>query len=156
MTSQSFSFRRLLSGLRRQDGSAILEVALVMPTFLLLLFGFFEYSYALTSYMSAIYATSMGARYAALHSAGSGSQATTTQVQAVVQANLLLPGSALNSANTPIVYYGNRNGGTNNSGNYTGDLVGVGFFTYPGIKVPFLTTAQSPLIMVQSYRIISR
>ncbi len=130
----------------------VVETAVVLPVFLLLMFGFFQYSLAFTGYMNVVYASQMGARYAAMHSLSSASPATQAQVQAVVQSKMFVPGATSSGV---IVDYGNRTGGSTSVGNYQGDLVGVGVYFYPNLAIPFFPN-RSIVIVAQSYRVITR
>jgi len=147
--------RRLANVLARRDGTMTVETAFVLPVFCLLLFGFFEFSFALAGYMNCVYAAQIGARYAAMHSQSSATPATPAQITAVVQQNLFLPGS---NNYTVIPVYGNRtNPISKNYGNYQGDLVGVGILWYPNINIPFWPrSGTSYWATAQAYRIITR
>ncbi len=147
---------RQFCGEQGEQGSTVIETAVVLPTFLLLLFGFFEYSFGLTAYMNATYAARVGARYASLHSLSSGSPATQDQVKSVVLSQLFVPGAAtMITAGNIIVDYGDRMGSTAGAGNYQGDLVGVGIIWYQKFDLPFLPS-KSIYIATQAYRVIER
>jgi len=136
---------------RKQDGTMLVETALVMPVFFLMFFGFVAFSLALIGYMSATYAARVGARYGAMHSASSGSPATVAQIKAVVQDNLFAPGAV--STPTIIVDYGNRTQGV--GGNYTGDLIGVGIIWAQTVQIPFWGS-QTYYVTTEAYRVITR
>jgi Flp pilus assembly protein TadG len=146
---------RGLRGKQGEAGSMMIETAIVLPVFCIMLFGFFEYSLGLAAYMNAVYAARIGARFASLHSLSSQSPATQSQVEAVVQANLFLPFFSGGTAPYSAVYYGQAQYRTSSAGNYQGDLVGVGVFWYQNFNVPFIP-AQSSLISTQAYRVIER
>ncbi len=67
-----------------ESGSTLVELALVLPVFLLTLFGFFASVIALCGYCNASYACRAGVRYASLHSATSLAPASAATVQAIV------------------------------------------------------------------------
>ncbi len=62
---------RLVRGLKDRCGQALIEMALVLPPFFLLLFGLFNFSFMLFGYCNASFACRLGARYASLHSSTS-------------------------------------------------------------------------------------
>lgn len=74
--------------LRQEDGSTLVEFALVLPIALLLLFGALQCSLALFSYCNATYACSVAARYASLHSTASLVPATAATVESATRALL--------------------------------------------------------------------
>jgi len=133
---------------RERDGQAVLEMALVMPLFILVTFGTFECGMALMNYVNACYAIRVGARYASVHSSSSLSPATTAQIQAMVTSNMYM---ANVSSTTVIVSYGNRSGGA--GGNYVGDLVGIGLLWGQNLNIPFYGKSNF-YVNTQTYRII--
>ena len=68
-----------------EEGSALLELALVMPVFLLVIFGILQCTLALFAYCNISYASSAAARYASLHSSSSTAPATVASVRTVVE-----------------------------------------------------------------------
>ncbi len=66
------------------DGGAVLEVAVVMPVFLLMVIGAMQFAIVLFGYCSASYAVRNAARYASVHSSTSLNPATSTSVQQTV------------------------------------------------------------------------
>jgi Flp pilus assembly protein TadG len=133
---------RRRGGLRRDEhGGTLIEMAIVLPTFFLMLFGYFNFAVVLFEYCNANYAARVGVRYAALHSNSSLNPATTTSIEAVIGANLWLPPSV-----TPH-YIVNRPGG-----NIVGQPVGIGvFFTSPsGMAL------KNYSVSAQSFRLITR
>ncbi len=72
--------RRLAS----EDGGAVLEVALVMPVFLLMVVGAMQFAIVLFGYCSGSLAVRNAARYASVHSGTSLSPATTATVQQAI------------------------------------------------------------------------
>lgn len=67
-----------------ESGSTAIETAVVLPVVLLIVFGVIQFSIALFSYANATYAARAAARYASLHSAASGTEATSTGIAAYV------------------------------------------------------------------------
>jgi len=63
-----------------EEGSALLELALVMPVFLLLILGTLQCTLSLFAYCNITYASHAAARYASLHSSGSIAPATSVSV----------------------------------------------------------------------------
>jgi Flp pilus assembly protein TadG len=113
--------RRLISASREESGANLIEMAVVLPTFFLLLFGFMNIAIALFAYCDASYAANVAARYASLHSLTSSSPATVASIKAVMLANLYIPGGG---TPTLIVNY------SQGTGNYVGQPVGLGI-VYP-------------------------
>jgi hypothetical protein len=112
--------RRLIGARREESGATLIEMAVVLPTFFLLLFGFFNIAIALFGYCDASYAANVAARYASLHSLTSSSPATVASVKAVITASLYIPGGG---TPTLIVSY-------SANGNIVGQPVGIGI-VYP-------------------------
>lgn len=126
---------------RREDGSTLVEVAIVLPTFFLLLFGFFNIMFVLFGFCDANYAANVGARYASLHSSTSANPATVASVKAVILANLFIPGGA---TPTLIVNY-------SVNGNTVGQPVGIGILyqAVPGMAL------KNEYVTVQAFRYIT-
>jgi len=78
----------------------LLETALVLPVFFLLLFGLFYFSIALFGFCNATYASRAAARYASLHSSTSLSPCTTASVQSVVAPYLAVTPAATSTVTT--------------------------------------------------------
>jgi len=133
---------------RERDGQAIIEMALVMPLFILVTFGTFECGMALMDYVNATYAIRMAARYASVHSSTSLSPATTAQIQSIVTSNMYI---ANVSSRTVIVSYGDRTGGA--GGNYVGDLVGIGMLWGQNLNIPFYGKSNF-YVSSETYRVI--
>lgn len=90
-----------------EGGQTLIETAIVLPTFCLMLFGFFNVMLVLFGYCDANYAAGAAARYASLHSATSDNPASVSDVQAVAMANLYIPGGAPPALS--VTYTGNGN-----------------------------------------------
>jgi hypothetical protein len=112
--------------------------------------GMLVFGMALISYISATFASRVGARYASLHSLSSDTPCTSAAITAIVQAQLYLPNA---SAPTIMVFYGNRADGVN--GNYVGDLVGIVVIWSQTIQIPFYGS-KTFYISNQAYRFITR
>ena len=67
-----------------EEGSALLELALVMPVFLLVIFGILQCTLALFAYCNISYASRAAVRYASLHSSSSAAPATNASVRTVI------------------------------------------------------------------------
>ncbi len=76
--------RGLARGMAQQRGGTTIEMAFVLPTFFLLLFGLFSFSIVLFGYSNATFASRAGARYASLHSSTSLAPDSTAIVQSIV------------------------------------------------------------------------
>ncbi|MFZ1085210.1 MAG: TadE family protein [Terracidiphilus sp.] len=135
----------MLLRLGDDEGSTLMEMAFMLPLFLMLVIGTIQASILLYNYCDAVYSVRVAARYASLHSETSGDPACQTTINSIVTGNLRLAGSG----GTPAVLllYG---AGTN--GNYVGDLVGVGIVW---ANNPVLGGSQY-YVSAQAYRIISR
>jgi Flp pilus assembly protein TadG len=133
--------QKLFRGRRREEGSTLVEVAIVLPTFFLLLFGFFNIMFVLFGFCDANYAANVAARYASLHSSTSANPATVASVKAVIQANLYIPGGA---TPTLIVNY-------SGNGNTVGQPVGIGILyqAVPGMAL------KNESVTVQAFRYIT-
>ena len=127
--------RRLFAKLRRDSGYAVIEMAIVMPAFVLLLFGIFEFSIGMTGYLGSCYAVRTTARYAGLHSSTSADPASASALQAMVLAGPFVPGG---SSTTVTVTYATYQGAS--SGNMVGNLVCMQVSYYQTISLPGLTT----------------
>jgi Flp pilus assembly protein TadG len=81
----------LMRDLSDQSGGTLLEMALVLPSFFLLLFGLFEFAIVLFGYCSATYVSGATARYAAVHSSTSLAPCTTASLTTLAAAQLWAP-----------------------------------------------------------------
>lgn len=93
-----------------EQGSTLVEFALVLPIALMVLFGALQCALALFSFCNATYACSVAVRYASLHSMASPVPATTNSVESAARA-LLWVAPADASVNT-VWSPGNTVGGT--------------------------------------------
>ena len=117
--------------LRRESGYAILEMAIVMPAFALLLFGIFEFSVAITGYLGSCYAVRTTARFGALHSLTSMDPAAITDLQTMVKAGPFVPSGNSTSVTISYVTY---QGST--SGNLVGNVLCVQIVYPQTISLP--------------------
>lgn len=125
-------------------GQALVELAVTMPLFCMLLFGVVEFGMGLVSYCSAGYAIREGSRFASLHSSTSLAPATTANIQSVIQQHLYMPNATSVSIG---VYYG--------GGNVINSEVGIGLTWTQQVNIPFFK--QQGLSMgVSTYRWITR
>jgi Flp pilus assembly protein TadG len=94
-----------------QQGSMVVETAVVLPVFFLLLFGLFSFSLVLFNYSNATYAARAAARYASLHSNTSLAPCSTSCVQSYATLFLFAAPAVGTTVNT---IYGSLNtvGGT--------------------------------------------
>lgn len=134
--------RRLAGSLRAEHGGTLIEMAVVLPTFFLMLLGFFNFMFVLFAICDVNYAATTGARYASLHSLTSANPASVTDVQNVIKANLFTL-----AGNTPTIIVDYSKG----TGNYVGQPVGIGVvYAAPngvGLKNFYITA--------QAFRIIT-
>jgi Flp pilus assembly protein TadG len=75
--------RLLVLGGRDKRGSTLVEVAVILPTLFLFLWGLFDFSIVLFGYSNATYASRAAARYASLHSSTSLAPSNAVAVQNV-------------------------------------------------------------------------
>lgn len=68
----------------REEGSALIELALVLPVFLLVIFGILQCSLILFAYCNITYASHAAVRYASLHSSSSITPATSISVGTMI------------------------------------------------------------------------
>ena len=139
---------RITRRLSSERGGTIVEMAIVLPVFLIMLVGIMQCSILLFNYCNAVYSVRAASRYASLHSGSSGNPATAAAVNSIVAGNLRLAGSG----STPAVMLLYGNSGGPDGGNYVGDLVGVGIVW---ANYPIVGGNQPFYIAAQSYRIIS-
>jgi len=107
-------------------------MAVVLPTFLLLLLGFMQFAIVLFDYENATFACETAARYASLHSSTSLSPGTTASVTSIVQTYLWAPA---NSSTIRVTW---------SPSNTIGSTVNVSVNATYQISIPFtsLTTAK--------------
>ena len=67
--------------LSQQRGTAMMEMALILPIYFLMVYGVFLMCFVLFGYCNATYASRIAARYGALHGTGSTYQCTGTDLQ---------------------------------------------------------------------------
>jgi Flp pilus assembly protein TadG len=122
---------RLVRGLKGGSGQALIEMALVLPAFFLLLFGLFTFSIILFGYVNATFACQLGARYASLHSSTSIAPCSSSSITTLV---------------TPYLWAAAQNQvtvATNWSpGNTVGSTVSVSVTIVYPIGIPFFSQSQ--------------
>jgi len=133
------------------SGSAIVEMAVALPLFLLVVFGVFEYALVLFTYCNATFACRHSARYAAMHSTASIAPATVSQLQTMTKSLLFL---SSNLSPTVSVSYLNPNNG-NASTNTVGNVVEIGVSWSQTVKIPF-GSSQSVNVATQGIQVVTR
>jgi Flp pilus assembly protein TadG len=128
-----------------EDGGAVLEVALVMPVFLLMVMGAMQFGIVLFGYCAASFAARNAVRYASVHSSASLNPATVTTVQQAITPWLWM-GSAVG---TPVVAVSWP------SGNSVGYPVQVTLTQTYNVVLPFTPRKQLTMNCVAS-RIVVR
>jgi len=136
--------------IRDCDAQAVIELALLMPLFILTSFGTFECGMALMNYVNATYAIRVASRYASIHSSSSLSPATTAQIQSIVASNIFV--ANVTSGNV-YVTYSTLSGGT--GGNNVGSLVGVRIVWGQNLNIPFYGKSNFN-VNSQTYRVITQ
>ena len=128
----------------------MIETAIALPTFMLLLLGIFLFAMALVCYCSATYASRVGARYASLHSALSRSPASASDVSTLVSSQLFMPGATSTSVT---VSYSNAAGGSSPA-NLVGSQVIVLVTWNQALQLPGYSNVLA--LRSQAYRVITR
>ncbi len=141
---------RLLILAKAESGQTAVEMAVVLPTAFLLLFGSIQYSITLFTYCNVTYACRNAARYASVRSSSSLSPATVAQVQSVVTSSLFL-----NTSITPTVAVTYLTPTLATGTDTVGDFVEVSASWNQTILVPFLSH-QSVSVGTRAYRMITR
>jgi Flp pilus assembly protein TadG len=102
----------MLNRRAKQRGAAMMEMALVLPVYFILVYGMLQLCFIMFGYCSATYACRQAARYAAVHGTGAAYTCTSTDVQNVVYQYLWgVPKSAVTvntswpSGNSPNQYF---------------------------------------------------
>jgi len=127
-----------------ERGDTVLETALVLPVFLLLLFGLFNFSIVLFGYCNATFASRAAARFASLHSSTSLVPSTTATVTAVVTPFVNVTPGAVATV-TP----------TWPSGNTVGNTVSVSVKLVFSTQIPF-STLKTVTVGSTAQRVIMR
>lgn len=121
-----------------ETGSSLIELALVLPVFLLLLFGFINFALIMFGICNQTYASRAALRYACIHSGTSYAPASMADINNIV--NPFLFKYPANTAATTVSYA--------NGNNTVGSTVGIAIrVTYnislPGYKFNGLTLSSS-------------
>jgi Flp pilus assembly protein TadG len=69
---------------RNHSGQAVIELAVALPAFFLLLFGLFNFAIVLYGYGNATFASRLGARFASLHSSSSTAPCSSASITSLV------------------------------------------------------------------------
>ena len=91
---------KLLLRITQEDGSNLVETAMVLPLYFLLLFTLFSFSIVFFAYCNATFASKVGLRYAIVHSASSSTPCTSAMITSVVTPYLY--GAPSNVTITPV------------------------------------------------------
>lgn len=126
------------------EGGTLVETAIVLSTFFLLLFGIFSLSIALFGYDNATYASRAAARYASMHSSTSQTPCNAACVQSYVDQYLYAAPTSGVRVNTS---YG--------SGNSVGSTVTVSVTITYNTLIPF-SPLKSLTVGSSAERTISR
>jgi Flp pilus assembly protein TadG len=141
---------RLVRLLASTTASVVIETAVSLSIFLMVVFGVFELSIVLLTYCNVTTACSQTTRYASIHSDSSLSPDTTTQLQSMFTSKLFLVG---NPTPTFTVTYLTQNlqAGTNT----VGGLVQITASWKQTVALPFISH-NTVSISVQDVRPITR
>ena len=130
--------------------SIVIETAVALPIFLVVVFGIFEFSIVLLAYCNVTTACIQATRYASLNSSSSLSPDTTTQLQSMVTSNLFVGGSV-----TPTVTVSYLTPSLQTGSNTVGNLVMIKASWSQTVTIPF-TTPNSFSIVTEDVRPITR
>ncbi len=86
--SRCIVFKKILTRIADNSGSVLVETALVLPFYFLIVFGLISFAMIFFGYCSATYAAKAAVRYAAVHSEATLSPCTSSTIQTMVTANL--------------------------------------------------------------------
>ncbi len=128
----------------------VLEMAVALPVFMMLMIGTFQLAIVLLTFCNATLACSQAARYASLHSSTSVAPASTSQIQSFVMSKLFI-GRSINP--TVNVLYTTASQGTGS--NVIGNMVTVNVSWSQTIAIPFAST-YSFSVGSQDIRVITR
>ena len=138
----------LSRALRQESGATMVEIAVTLPIFSLLLFGLINFALVIFGFCNVTYASRFAARYASLHSSTSQVPATTTSVQSIV-APFIFQYPANTSSTT--LFYVQQYAASN--GNLIGNAAGVTVSITYTLVMPFFTF-QGPALSSTSYGLI--
>jgi len=131
-------------GLRRDEGQTLIEMAVTLPVFMMLLCGIASFAIVLFGWCNITYGARAAARYASIHSNTSLVPATTATVTAVVTP--FLYAVATGGATTTVTYL---------PANTIGAKVSVNVQAKYGVTMPF-TTYTSFTVASTAQRTITR
>jgi len=136
--------------LRSDGGSVVLEMAVALPAFMMLMIGTLQLAIVLLTFCNATLACSQAARYASLHSSTSVSPASTSQIQSFVTSKLFIGKSITPTVN---VLYTTASQGAGS--NVIGNMVTVSVSWNQSISIPF-ASKYSFSVGSQDIRVITR
>ena len=127
-----------------ERGSLLVETALLLPVFLVFVFGIITFAAMMFSYGNLCFATRAAARYACIHSSTSYSPATTTAINSVISPFWFSYPS--NTYTTNVTYGG--------SGNVVGGTATVSVAVTYDLSMPFYSASGMTLTSTSSGVII--
>jgi Flp pilus assembly protein TadG len=142
--------RRLLRAAPEQNGSGLVETAVSLPLYFLIVFGVAQYGIVLLTYCNATYACRLASRYASMHSSTSLAPDTVSQIQGLVTSRLFI-GSAI----TPTVNVNYYTMTLSPGSNVVGNVVQVSVSWSQTVQVPFMNSSTFS-IGTQNYKVITR
>jgi Flp pilus assembly protein TadG len=86
---------RRIGRFENEGGASLIEIALVLPVFFLLVFGIFQFAIVFCTFSNANYAVRKAARYASIHSTTALNPCTPATVQSMVAADLFVSASQI-------------------------------------------------------------
>jgi Flp pilus assembly protein TadG len=126
---------RISACIHDEEGGALIETAVVLPAFLLLLFGFFSFAIVLQGYTAATFASWAGARYASVNSSTSLSPCTSIKVNALAASYLYAVSTSNETILTTWLPAANTIGGTVNVSVKVKYALQIPFFGQTSISV---------------------
>jgi len=142
--------RRAMRAAREQSGASLIEAAVVLPIYLLIFLGTFQYSLVLLTYCNATYACRLASRYASMHSTASLAPDTVAQIQGLVTSRLFI-GPGITPTISVNYYTANLQAGSN----VVGNVVLVSVTWTQTVTLPF-STPSTFSISTQNYKVITR
>ena len=128
--------RRLLRAAPEQNGSGLIETAVVLPIYLAIVFGMSQFATVMLSYCNATYACRLASRYASIHSSSSLAPDTVAQIQGLVTSSLFI-----SSAITPTVSVSYSTLTLSPGTNVVGDMAQVAVTWNETLKLPFMKSS---------------
>jgi Flp pilus assembly protein TadG len=144
------TLRRLLRAAPQQHGDGTIETAVVLPLFVLIVFGTAQYAIVLLTFCNATYACRLASRYASMHSASSLAPDTVSQIQGLVTSRLFV-----NPLITPTVSVNYYTQSLSAGSNIVGNVVEVSVTWSQTLNLAFMNS-ESFSISTQNYKVITR